>query len=61
MLPHRLACRASALLVCHDPGRVSQIGEALVKARLHSSGVPSFTPHLLPTAWALDEGTGYRW
>ena len=22
MLPHQLACRASALLVCHDPGKI---------------------------------------
>ena len=23
-LPHRLACRASALLVCHDPGKIGK-------------------------------------
>ena len=27
MLPHRLACRASALLVCHDPEMKSQISD----------------------------------
>lgn len=30
MLPHQLACRASALLVCHDPGKMAgHLGAAL--------------------------------